>query len=151
MCCSLSTSTRVWSENWHLQMRKESLNLEVSGESRPLLSRAANPPRSPPPPPLGSVRWPPPHHHHYPYPHPHSAPFGAPPPTPQRSQASREPKAPARKSSRAGLDRSRCSKGCRLLALHPVPHVFPLLFFNLIPCVEISGKKIAKARIATCP
>ena len=41
-------------------MRKESLNLEVSGESRRLPSRAANPPRSPPPPPLGSVRWRPP-------------------------------------------------------------------------------------------
>ena len=148
MCCSLSTSTRVWSENWHLQMRKESLNLEVSGESRPLLSRAANPPRSPPPPPLGSVRWPPPTTTTTPT---HTPTRLRSVPPPQRSQASREPKAPARKSSRAGLDRSRCSKGCRLLALHPVPHVFPLLFFNLIPCVEISGKKIAKARIATCP
>ena len=150
MYCSLSTSKRVWSEHWHLQMRKESLNLEVSQVVNRVLFRVVRLTLHAPRPhhhsaPFGGL---PPHHHH-PYPHTHSAPFGGPPP--QRSQASREPKAPARKSSRAGLDRSRCSKGCRLLALHPVPHVFPFLFFNLIPCVEISGKKIAKARIATCP
>ena len=121
MCCSLSISKRVWSENWHFQMRTESLNLEV-----------VRPTSTPPP------------HHHHPHPHTHSARFGGLPP--QRSQASREQKAPARESSRAGLDRSRCSKGCRLLGLHRVTHVFPLLFFNLIPCVEISGKKIAKAQ-----